>query len=842
MGIALGKIASLFVEIGANSDAARAELSRIGNDLNSYGNNLARTGAVMTAGISVPLVLLGKSAVNLSRDYQEQMNVLGSVSKASGEEMKNLGELAQTLGADLTLPATSAADAAEAMVELGKAGLSVNDIYGAARGVLELSAAGNLSNAAAAEIASNALNAFKLSGDQAVRVADLLAAAANSSSAEVNDMADSFKMSAAVASSANIPIEDLATAMALMANQGIKGSDAGTSWKQMILSIQAPTDKAKALMQDLGISIYDANGSMLEQREIIGNFTEKLGIMSDEQRNAALATIFGSDAVRAANIVLMSGTDAWDDMAVKVGELGAAGELASARLKGLPGSLDRMKSSIETAQLALGNAASGPISDLADIVTNLANSFADLNPETQETIVKIGLVAIAAGPTLTVLGGVLKVAGGLQKAFYVANIATLGLRTGMSLTASLGAAGLSSLTIGLGAVGLAVASVVGVWVAWNKNIRDTNQAGKEAIDSTWSDFFAKQVEDGKSAIEIADAYTAAQQRMREQMTMQATTDASGGIGFKFEEIAKLFILNKDNLVNASEQASQAILVASDSYVEYANAMLDAGLTQQQVTMQEWEAYQALQNTAGGVDALSGSYENYSRMMDDFDLSQSKMTEEMFNTVAGIEAVVGETGGLETVLGNVSTLMSEYTTELLFNQAAAGLDADASIALAAKMGLIDEATLSAMTKLEDLRNQMDEGAISAEEYYGEVDSLADIIAEMQSKNIDITVNHIDTYTKIYYETREDLNRANTGGDNSPGGVQQANGGDWLVKEPTWFLAGEAGWERATFEPIGKSGSSSGDTPSIQFNIGSVRKDGDIFKLAQQVAEVIRRERL
>lgn len=842
MGISLGKIASLFVEIGANSDKARAELSRIGSDLNSYGNNLARTGAVMTAGISVPLVLLGKSAVNLAKDYQEQMNILGAVSKASGEEMEGLGALAQQLGADLTLPATSAGDAAEAMVELGKAGLSVNDIYGASRGVLQLAAAGNLSNAAAAEIASNALNAFKLSGDQAVRVADLLAAAANSSSAEVNDMADSFKMSAAVASSAGIPIEDLATAMALMANQGIKGSDAGTSWKQMILSIQAPTDKARSLMQDLGISIYDASGSMLEQREIIGNFTEKLGVMSDEQRNAALATIFGSDAVRSANVILMGGVDAWDAMSGQVGEFGAAAKLANARLEGLPGSLDRMKSSLETAQLALGNAASGPIADLADVVTKLATSFSQLNPETQETIVKIGLMAIAAGPTLTVLGGVLKVAGGLYTAFGAASTGMAAFRAGMTLTTSLGAAGLSSLTLGLGAVALAAASVVAVWGTWNKYIGETNEEGTKAVDSAWGDFFTKQVADGKSAIEIANEYTAAQERMREAMTMQATTDASGATGFKFEEFGKLFILNKDKVLDASKEVSAAIAQSSQSYKEYNYAMIQAGVSQQLMTMQEWDAYQALKNTAGGVDAVNGSYEEYIKMMDDIGLGQSKMTEEMFKTVMGIEAVSKETDGLESVLGNVNTLMSEYTTELLFNQAAAGLDAEASIALAEKMGLIDDATLTAMTALENLRKQY-EATGNLDEYTTKVDTLNDIISEMKSKNITITIDTIETYRKIYYDTREALNKQNDGGDGRPGGIQQANGGDWLVKEPTWFLAGEAGWERATFEPIGKGNkSSSGDTPPIQFIIGSVRKDGDVFKLAQQVAEVIRRERL
>jgi TP901 family phage tail tape measure protein len=293
-------------------------------------------------------------AVSRAAELENELNFLQAVSGATGEQMRKVSELAKQLGADATIPAASALDAAKAMTALAKAGLNVEQTMAAAKGTLQLAAAGQLDAARAAEIVAGALNAFNLQGDQAVRVADLLAASANASAADVTSMADSLKMASAVAAMSNRTIEETITALSMMANAGIQGSDAGTSLKTMLLRLIAPTDKAAGMMEELGIKINDSKGSMLPLRSIIEQFSRSLSKLSEEQRNFTLSTIFGTDAIRAANIILMAGVDAYDEMYKSVTKSNAAADLAAARMRGLKGAKEALNNVVDSLGLALG--------------------------------------------------------------------------------------------------------------------------------------------------------------------------------------------------------------------------------------------------------------------------------------------------------------------------------------------------------------------------------------------------------------------------------------------------------------------------------------------------------
>jgi len=402
MGLPLAK---LWVEVGANTKPAEKALGAFSSQLSGIGRGMMTTGAVMTAGITAPLVMGFKGAVSAAVEYEGAMNMVRAVTGANGAEFAALAEQARALGADEKIAGTSAMDAATAQLELAKAGLSIKDVLGATTGVVQMAAAGNLDNASAAMIAANALNAWKMQGTEAIKVADLLAAAANASSAEVVDMADSLQMSSAVLASAGIPIDATIAMLAELANKGIMGSDAGTSLKQMFLSLQAPSEKAKDLMKQYGISVYDANGNMMAARDIIAQFQEGLSGLTQQQRDLALATIFGSDAVRSANIVLMGGIEAYDKSYAAVTKQGAAAELAAARMEGLPGEIEQMNSSLQDMAVALGEAMSGPVSDAAEWVTGLAKSFNSLDPDAQKQWAGVALAVAAIGPALTGLGG-----------------------------------------------------------------------------------------------------------------------------------------------------------------------------------------------------------------------------------------------------------------------------------------------------------------------------------------------------------------------------------------------------------------------------------------------------
>ncbi|MGE0541714.1 MAG: phage tail tape measure protein [Dehalococcoidia bacterium] len=295
-----------------------------------------------------------RGTIGAAMDYEKALNVMQATSGATAAEMAQISARAKELGSDNTLAAVSASDAAEAMTELARAGLSVNDTMSAAKGVLQLATAGQLATADAAMITANALNAFGLSGSEATRVADMLAAAANASSADVADLGMGMSQASAVFHNAKQPIEALITAMTMMSNAGVQGSDAATSLKTAMLSLQAPVAKAQAVMDQYNINVRDAAGNMLPFREIVEEISTKLGGLSSAQQDAALKTIFGSDAIRAAQIVFMAGADAYDENAAAVGRVGAANELAAAQMKGAAGAIAAFQSELETIGLSLG--------------------------------------------------------------------------------------------------------------------------------------------------------------------------------------------------------------------------------------------------------------------------------------------------------------------------------------------------------------------------------------------------------------------------------------------------------------------------------------------------------
>jgi TP901 family phage tail tape measure protein len=407
------RASQLVVEVGADTDKAERGLKATDNLITRLGSNAAKVGKGFVDHFTIPLTDVastvlnaGGAAIGVATDYQDAMNLFEASSSATEAQMAAFSKTAKALGSDLTLPGTSAGDAGLAMLELNKAGLTIDETFAAAKGTLQLSAAANIDNAKAAEINANALNSFALSGDRATMVADLLAAGANASSMEITDMADGLSMASAVfaqmqgpAVGAENALIDLSTAMAVMANAGVKGSDSGTSLKQMLLMLAGPSDKAKGLMKELAENIgvsgdiaYDANGKMRPFQEIIELTAKATADMTEEQRNAAIVQLFGADASRAAMIMMRSVGDQaketgkdFESMRAAVTKQGAAGDVAAARMKGLSGAVQGLGSTLETAALVgiepflplLESVISGTAAWVGELVEGLGPAAAD---------------------------------------------------------------------------------------------------------------------------------------------------------------------------------------------------------------------------------------------------------------------------------------------------------------------------------------------------------------------------------------------------------------------------------------------------------------------------------
>jgi phage tail tape measure protein, TP901 family, core region len=336
--------------------------------------SMLRTGGLVTraaAGIGLAVTGIGIVSLRAAGNFEQSMNILQAVSEATGTQMNALQKEAIALGADLKLPNVSAKDAADAMQELAKGGLSVNQILGATRGTLQLGLAANMGYADSATIVARALSSFNLSGREATTVADLFTAAANKSTADMTDVALGFQMASAQFAGTGHTIDELTTSLGLMANAGVVGSDAGTSLKTMINRLTAPTQKASDLMKELGIQVYDSSGNMKSMPDIIATLNKSMDGMSQKQRNAALYTIFGSDAIRAARIQMKAGEKGWLKFHDAITKGGEAQKFAESRTKGFNGALQAFGSAAETLAIQLGTA-------LLPAATSLVRTFTRL--------------------------------------------------------------------------------------------------------------------------------------------------------------------------------------------------------------------------------------------------------------------------------------------------------------------------------------------------------------------------------------------------------------------------------------------------------------------------------
>lgn len=314
-----------------------------------------------------------KAILDLGLSYDQSLNSMQAVTGATGDEMARVSELAKQLGNDINIPGASASDAAEAMTELAKGGLTLSESMGAAKGTLQLATAAQISGAEAATIQADALNSFGLEASSASHVADLLANAANSATGDIGDFGAGLSQASATAASMGVSVDDTVTMLGLFANAGIKGSDAGTSLRTMLQMLQAPTEKASTAMEELGLTVYDSQGNFVGMRSITEDLSAAQASMSQEAFNAATNLVFGADASRGASIAAAGGVTAYDDMATSLGKVGGASQLAAAQAQGLPGALANIQNQAENVALSL-------YESISPALEEILNSAADVLP------------------------------------------------------------------------------------------------------------------------------------------------------------------------------------------------------------------------------------------------------------------------------------------------------------------------------------------------------------------------------------------------------------------------------------------------------------------------------
>lgn len=412
------------INLGSAYGAIEISTDKAQQNVQSLAQTMRNVGQTMTTTLSLPILGVMGAGLKAAAGFEQSMNQIQVVGGVAGDAMASLNAKALQLGAETSF---SAGEAAQGMLELAKAGLDADEVMASIAGTLDLAAAGNLGVGQAAEITANAMNAFSLPAEDATRVANLLAAAANSSSVEVTDMAQAFQMSASVFGANKVPIDQLATAIAILGNNGLKGSDAGTSMKTMLMRLTAPTKEAAGEMQALGLQVYEADGSMRSFQDILGDLGTVTANLTDEQRNMALTTIFGADAIRAANILIKEGAGEFDTMMGSVNQAGAATEVANARMKGLAGAIQYIQGTIESLMIGAFQPFLQGLGDMIRGVADAMAAFGNLPQPVINAVLAFLAVLGVAGPIIFALGQIGVVMGALLSPIGLVTLGLAGL-------------------------------------------------------------------------------------------------------------------------------------------------------------------------------------------------------------------------------------------------------------------------------------------------------------------------------------------------------------------------------------------------------------------------------
>lgn len=402
---------NIVIRLMADTASYEAAMTRAGSTAKTVASGMENTGrksALIASGMTaagLAVAAFGVAAVKMAADFDQQMSTVQANTGATSAQMDQLRAAAIEAGASTVY---SASDSADAINDLGKAGMSVTDILnGGLSGALNLAASDGMAVGDAAEYMANALSMFHLKGSQASQVADTLAAGAGKAVGNVSDFGEALNNCGAQANSFGMNVQETTGVLALFAQNGTIGAEAGTQLNSMLMKLAAPSAEASNTMKELGISAYDAQHHFVGMANFAGQLQKAEKGLTDEQRNQANATIFGSYAIKAANYLYEAGESGVNKWTKAVSESGYAAEQAAAKNNNLKGDLENLSGSMESLMISVGEGAQGPLRKMVQGLDTLVDAFAGLPSGAQQTLV---VMASLVG----VFGAVHKAAGNLN--------------------------------------------------------------------------------------------------------------------------------------------------------------------------------------------------------------------------------------------------------------------------------------------------------------------------------------------------------------------------------------------------------------------------------------------
>ena len=408
------------LENQANQSATAVQkIAATGEKLKTVGDNISSAGQKLlpvTAGVTA----LGTAAVSTAANFESSMSqvqatmgitkdVMSTVNGESVNTMDTLSALAKKMGSET---AFSASECAEALNYLALAGYDTQQMCDTLPTVLNLAAAGGIDLAAASDMVTDAMSALGMGVDEAGTVVDQMAKTASTTNTSVAQLGEGILTIGATAKTVKGGTAELNTALGILANNGIKGAEGGTHLRNVILSLQNPTDKAAACMEQLGLDVYDSEGNMRSLNDILGDLNTSMDGMTAAEKSNIIGQIFNKTDLSSVNALLANTGTIWDDLQQSIIDSGgAAQQMADTQLDNLQGQITILKSALEGLAISFGELLMPAIKMIVGWVQQFVDWLNGMDEGTKKVVTTIALLAAALGPVLIVIGKVVSAVG-----------------------------------------------------------------------------------------------------------------------------------------------------------------------------------------------------------------------------------------------------------------------------------------------------------------------------------------------------------------------------------------------------------------------------------------------
>lgn len=469
-----------------NAELARAPFDEYAAKAEKVGGTLTSVGQKLLP-LSTSIAGLGVAAVKTTADFDSEMSKVSAISGATGTDLDKLRGKAREMGAKTKF---SASEAAQGMQYMAMAGWKTQDMMDGLEGIMNLAAASGEDLASTSDIVTDALTAFGLSAKDSSHFSDILAAASSNANTNVSMMEETFKYAAPVLGSLGYTAEDAALAIGLMANAGIKSSQAGTSLRGAITNLAKPTDTVAAAMDKYGISLTDSSGKMLSLRELMEQLRQKLGGLSEAEQAQAAAALFGKNAM-SGMLAIINGSDKdFEKLAGAIDNCdGSSEKMANTMNDNLQGQITILMSQLQELAISFGEILMPKIRDIVTHIQNFVDKLNAMDEGQKETILRIGMFVAALAPMLMGLGKVITFSANVSRALGTlsAGLVKAGGFSGV-FTKALGLI-TSPAAIVVGAIAAITAVIIHLWNT-NEDFRNTITAIWQKIKDAFTTFAA----------------------------------------------------------------------------------------------------------------------------------------------------------------------------------------------------------------------------------------------------------------------------------------------------------------------------------------------------------------